>query len=466
MPNSVAYAALLIWPIVTLVMFSSMRPSHAAIWSLLAGYLMLPVKTSFDLPGVPAFDKTSIANLSTYIVAMMHTRGRSARLPQELWLKLLMALYLISPIMTSLNNRDTLIFGDLIIPRLTAYDAFSAAAYKAIDLLPFLVGYNLLRTSSAQNDLLRATAIAGLGYSLLMLIEIRLSPQLHTWVYGFFPHSFEQQMRDDGFRPVVFLGHGLVVAIFSAMAVTATAGLARRDASMFGISSRLYLIYLFVVLVLCKSLGALVLATVAVTLTLFANRRTVRIVCAFSALVALAYPALRGADLVPVQMIANQVAQYSSDRASSFQTRIDNEDQLLARANERPWFGWGGYGRNRIYDEESGKDLSITDGAWIIIVGTHGWIGYIASFSLLCIPMLKAVRSMSGRQFVRHSLLLVLAVNLLDLLPNSSLSPLTWLTAGAIVPLFHASNRSMLTGSKLRETILHKHTSQTHVTSD
>jgi hypothetical protein len=42
---------------------------------------------------------------------------------------------------------------------------------------------------------------------------------LHTWVYGYFPHSFAQQLRYGGYRPVVFMGHGLLVALFAAIAL-------------------------------------------------------------------------------------------------------------------------------------------------------------------------------------------------------------------------------------------------------
>lgn len=446
MPNAVAYAALLIWPLFTLAIFASMPPGRAVIWSLMAGYLLLPVRTSFDFPGVPALDKTSVANLSTYVAAMMYTKGRSARLPREWWLILLAGAYFISPMLTVFTNRDSLMFGEVLLPGLKPYDAFSAAAYKAIDLIPFLLGYNLLRTQSAHHDFLRALLVAALGYSFLMLVEIRLSPQLHAWIYGFFPHSFEQQMRGDGFRPVVFLGHGLVVAIFTAMAITAAAYLARKRISLFGISSWLWLVYLFGVLVLCKSLGALILASAAVILVLLASRRSLQIVCGLAAIVVLLYPTLRGADLVPVQALADHVAQYSAERAGSFQTRIDNEDQLLARANQRPWFGWGGYGRNRVYDERSGKDLSITDGTWIIIVGTNGWIGYISAFGILCIPSIMYCFAKSYKTSSANVLSLVLIVNLLDLLPNSSLAPLTWLLASMIVPYAMVQSRGLSRG--------------------
>lgn len=443
MPNTVAYAALLIWPLATLAIFAYMRPAHAVVWSLLAGYLILPVKTSFDFPGVPALDKTSIANLSTFTGAVMFAGIRSVKLPREWWLKMLMAAYLVSPMLTSLGNQDSLSFGGIILPRLTPYDGFSASAYKAIDLMPLLLGYNLLRNASAQGQFLKALAIAALCYSLLMLVEIRLSPQLHTWIYGFFPHSFGQQMRSDGFRPVVFLGHGLVVAIFTAMAITATAHLARQRVPLFGISSWVCLAYLLTVLVLCKSLGALILAIAAVMIVIFTRRTAIQIVCAVSALIVVIYPALRGGDLVPVQMVNNYVAEFSEERAGSFQTRIDNEDQLLARANQRPWFGWGGYGRNRIFDEETGEDLSITDGSWIVIIGTNGWFGYLATFGLLCTNLLYGMIKKQNPSPRRDAISLILVINLLDCLPNSSVTPLTWLMTGAIVPvtLVHIQSR-------------------------
>ena len=59
-----------------------------------------------------------------------------------------------------------------------------------------------------------------LVYSLPMLFEIRISPQLHRWVYGYFPNdAFVQQMRGGGFRPVVFFPHGLALALFTAIAL-------------------------------------------------------------------------------------------------------------------------------------------------------------------------------------------------------------------------------------------------------
>jgi hypothetical protein len=433
MPNAFAYFALILWPVVTLALFASMRPGRALIWSLLGGYLLLPVNTAFDFPGVPALDKTSIPNISALIGAVLFSKGPVVRFPREWWVVTLMVIYITSPMFTVLTNRDALPFGSFMLPGLRPYDALSAAAYKSIDLIPFVLGYNILKGPRAQDYVLRALVVAALGYSLLMLVEIRLSPQLHTWIYGFFPHSFAQQVRDGSFRPVVFLGHGLLVAIFSSMALIAAAYLAQRREHLFGLSAWFWVAYLAVLLVLCRSLGALLLGVAGIGVMLFFKRSSVRLICAVVAITVLAYPLLRGADIVPVQAIADQVAAVNEERAASLQIRIDNESSLLAKANQRPLFGWGSFGRNRVYDESTGQDLSITDGTWIIIVGSSGWAGYIAAFGLLCLPMVAAWRRGARLSPTSAALSMILAINLLDLIPNSSLAPLTWLLAGCLV---------------------------------
>lgn len=433
----IAYAALAIWPVVTLALFALLRPAHAVIWSLLGGYLLLPVNTGFDFPGVPALDKTSIPSAAALIGALIFVGARAVRLPREWWLITLIVLYVASPILTVMTNDDFLFFGSLMLPGLKPYDAFSAAAQNVINLIPFLLGYNFFRTAQSQDYFLRALVSAMLCYSLLMLLEIRFSPQLHTWIYGFFPHNFDQQMRGDGFRPVVFLGHGLLVASLIGMTIVAVAYLAQRRAEVFGVSAWFWLIYLMCIMVLCRSLGALILSVMALFAVIFIRQRGIHLICAVAAVIVLIYPMMRGADLVPVQLLADQVAIASPERASSFQTRIDNEDSLLERADQRALFGWGGFGRNRVYDEDTGKDMSITDGTWIIIIGSSGWAGYIATFGLLCLPMVGAWWRGVHISAAGANLSLILAVNLLDLIPNSSLTSLTWLLAGALVAIPH-----------------------------
>src|SRR5258708_11362367 len=101
-------------------------------------------------------------------------------------------------------------------------------------------------------------------------------------------------------------------------------------------------------------------------------------------------------------------------------------------------FGWGRFGRNRIYDEDTGKDLSITDGTWIITMGQFGFFGFLAEFGLLSLAVVRATSALKYTQTAHDqvflaALALILAINMIDLLPNSSLSPWTWLLAGALL---------------------------------
>ena len=68
---------------------------------------------------------------------------------------------------------------------------------------------------------------AGLIYSLFILFELRMSPNLHRWIYGFGQHGFSQHIRWGGYRPMVFMAAGLAVALFITNALMAAGALTR-----------------------------------------------------------------------------------------------------------------------------------------------------------------------------------------------------------------------------------------------
>jgi len=132
--------------------------------------------------------------------------------------------------------------------------------------------------------------------------------------------------------------------------------------------------------------------------------------------------------------------QRDEEREESLQFRFLNEDLLLTHAEERPLFGWGLWSRGRVFDAETGADVSTTDGYWVIIIGIAGWAGYLAIFGLLGLPVLRLWLGMlrTGRPppVVTSALGLLTAINMIDLLPNATLTPLTWLVAGALLGQF------------------------------
>ena len=59
---------------------------------------------------------------------------------------------------------------------------------------------------------------------------------------------------------------------------------------------------------------------------------------------------------------------------------------MLERASERILFGWGRFGRSRVYNEY-GSDISVTDGRWIITLGQFGVVGFMGEFGLLALAL-------------------------------------------------------------------------------
>jgi hypothetical protein len=204
-------------------------------------------------------------------------------------------------------------------------------------------------------------------------------------------------------------------------------------------------LYLGGVLVLCKSLGSLIYGVYLAPLALFLPTRMQIRIAGLMAVVAVAYPVLKGAGLIPVDWILEQAAKVDPERAYSLRFRLDNEDILMERALEKPLFGWGSWGRNHILNPVTGVIETVTDGRWIILIGIFGWVGYLAEFGLVALPILMLWvhgRRLGDAAHVRliGPVALLLAINLIDMLPNATLTPLTWLFAGAVLGLTEVSH--------------------------
>jgi hypothetical protein len=431
-----ATIALIAWVPIALWLYQTRSISQATLWTILGGYLLLPVGTGIKIiEGIPQLDKTSVPCLAALLGCLLKTRLRLWRafgIPEILLLVLL-----IGPFVTSVLNNDAVISGSLILPPLGPYDGLSAAVAEFLFLIPFFLGRQLFATSANVEEILRTLIKAGVLYSLPMLLEIRLSPQLHAWVYGYQQFGFQTQMRYGGFRPVVFLENGLVTAFFSITAMVAAAAFWRARIRVWKQSSALITAYLGVLQILCKSLGTLVYGVLLVPLVRLAKPRWQLRVALILAAITVTYPLLRLSDLVPTQYMLSIAGSVSEDRADSLRVRFDNEQQLLDRASERFMFGWGRWGRGRIYDAY-GFDRSITDGRWVITLGQYGIIGFLAEFGLLALSVFRAASALRFAETDRDRLLLstlalIIAANMIDLLPNASISPWTWLLTGALL---------------------------------
>jgi hypothetical protein len=434
------WIALFSWPVVALIFYRLWNPQVAVVATLICGYLLLPERMGIDLPVLPRLNKDTIPALSALFLVWLASRNaQSAQgmlpgwLPRDKVALGLIGLMLVGAFGTALTNLSPTFNGPVLQPGLQLYDGFSLALRVLVLLVPFLIARKILATPEGQRTLVVFFVGAAVAYAFLALWEVRMSPQLNRQIYGFVSAAWDQHRRAGGFRPLLFLEHGLFVGIFLASAVLLAFGLARaetgRRRALFAAAG----IWLAVTILLSKVVGALSIVLLLLPVVLFAARRTQLFVALGLGLIVLTYPMLRNADVIPTTAAVSLAGRISAERADSLAFRFRMEDRLLARAKQRPVFGWGGYGRNEVYDE-TGRDTTVTDGRWVILFGQGGWVRYLGEFGLLLCGILRLILLPRDRiEPVTVMLAMALTANMVDLLPNAGVSTLTWMMAGALV---------------------------------
>lgn len=441
-PNLLANLALILWPLLVVALYRTRPPVPATLWSILGAQLLLPVGTSFKIEMIPQFDRNSIPSLCILIAFVLSARRPAPSRGGSGLAECLIAASLASPLITSLLNTDTIVVGSAVLPGVGIYDGISAVITQSIALIPYLLGRRMMRDTDDLGQILKVLAAAGLVYSVLLLFEIRFSPQLHFWTYGYYPTDFIQEMREGGgFRPMAFMGHGLIACFFVMTTVVAAATLWRIREPVFGVKAGLPALYLGGVLAICKSGAAMIYGALLGPLVAWASPKLQMRIAVVLAALALLYPLMRLAELVPTRPLIEASASLSASRAGSLQFRFDQEEALLGKVAERPLFGWGRYGRNRVFTQDwqgATVDSSITDGRWIITLGQFGILGFFAEFGLLALPIFRAATALRAVPRFRDAAVLaavalIIAANIIDLLPNSALSPWSWLVAGSLL---------------------------------
>lgn len=430
------------FPVVAAILFAKLPPLRALVVAMVGGYLLLPEKTGFDLPILPFVEKDAMVALSVLVAMMLALPKLKAQSPHLIlpgWLPKsavvngLMACVIFGTLGTVLTNGEPLVFELITIPALRLYDWGSLALSAVFLFLPFLLARRFLGHPDSHVLVMTVLVAAALGYSVLAIYEARMSPQLNIRLYGFFQHEWNQHVRGGGFRPIVFLQHGLWVSAFFATATLAALVLYRdqiEKKSFYALAAA----WLLITIIVTKSLGVLVIALLLGPLLFLGSPRSHLITAAVLAGVVITYPFLRGAGLIPIEQISAWAHSIDPNRALSLSTRLFNEEQFLIHTQAKPLFGWGTWGRNFVYDAR-GITQNVADGYWVIAISTRGWVGYVGIFGLLAFGIIGLLMKAQAYQvgIATTGLALVLAGNLVDLIPNATLTPITWLMAGALV---------------------------------
>ncbi len=360
---------------ITLLLFMWLPPRRAVITAFMAGWLFLPSAT-FQLPGIPDYSKM-MATCTGILLAAIVFDIETLLAYRPRWFDLPMLLWCLCPFCTNAAEE------------IDVYDSFSWSVHQFITWgLPYFIGRCYFKDAESVRELAIGFVISGIVYIPICLFEIKMSPVLSKWLYGF--DSGFSGRRLGGWRPQGLLASGLTLGMWMTTASLLAIWM-RFTGSLPTIGrhkARPLVAALVITTVLCKSTGALALLMMGLG-CLFAIRYVRKSAVIFLlCLPAIAYPIIRaGGTWDGSQAVALAKSIVGPERAQSLQFRLKNENLLSKRALMRPWWGWGRFGKARVKNE-FGKDISTTDGLWIIVLGTSGIVGLVLLTSIYLVPVI------------------------------------------------------------------------------
>ena len=339
-------------------------------------------------------------------------------------------------------------FASSVSNGLGLYDGLNATLTQVANWgLPYFLGRLYLGNLSGMRMLASEILKGGALYIPLCLYEGRMSPQLHRMVYGYFAHpsGISQSIRYGGYRPNVFMQHGLMVGMWM-MAVALIAvwlWKAKTFKEIWGMSLD-WLVWVFLfVMIWCRSTGAYFYMLLGVG-TLFSAKWLRTSLLLLFVIVCLSYYLYAGATgtFAGDEVVAWVSETVNPDRAQSLAFRFNNEEILGEHARERMMFGWGGWGRNRVYEYNWAgelEDTTVTDSLWIIAFGVNGVVGLASLTASLLLPVVcfclfryPASTWFNPLVAPAAAQAVVLALFMLDSVLNNMYNPVFTLIAGGL----------------------------------
>lgn len=427
-----AQLVLLLWLPITLYFFTRFPPRSAVIISFIGGLLFLPQKAGFRLPLIPNYEGM-IATCYGIILGIIIYDAKTLTQFKFKWIDIPMLIWCICPLFSSLTNG------------LGLYDGFNATLDQTTRWgLPYFLGRLYLNDLAGLRELAINVVKGGLIYVPLCLFESRFSPQLHLLLYGYHQHFFLQSVRTGGYRPVVFMQHGLMVAMWMMLATLVIFWLwqAKVIQKIWGMPVNGLAVVLLITFMMIRSLGAYIYLFYGLIILFTTKwfRTNLPLLCLIAGISYYLFINVNGA--FNGSEIVASIAQFNPERAQSLGFRLKNEEALIEKARQQILFGWGGWGRNRVYEENwRGEvvDVSITDSFWIITFGTRGVVGVISITTAMLLPIVRfclwgyPARNWFNPKIAPAAVLAVgLSLFMLDCLLNAMFNPVFPLISGGL----------------------------------
>ncbi|MEG4999260.1 O-antigen ligase domain-containing protein [Microcoleus sp. B4-D4] len=414
------------WLPIVFYLFVRFPPHRAVIISFIVAWLFLP-QASYPIPLLPPYDKVSASCYAILLATIVYDTSRLTTFKPG-WLDVPMLIWCLCPIFSQATNG-----GSPISPTFVQIVTWG---------LPYFVGRLYFGSLDGLRQLAIGMFAGGLAYIPFTLIEGVKGPILHQMVYGV--NSFEdwgQARRMGGWRPVVFMQHGLMVGVWMMTAALIGVWLWQTGTlkKFQGRNIKTLVIVLTIAFFLCRSTGAYSLFAFALIVLFSAKffRTSLPLLFIIGYIAFYLYIAASG-QFSSHDVIDFITQIFGEERASSLKFRFDMEEILGAKARQAFLFGWGDSGGNRVYNEY-GKDISVTDSLWIIAFGVHGVVGLASLFSSLLLPVVVFCLSKYPARTWAHPKVApaaVLAVSLtmyvFDCVLNAMTNPIFAVIAGGL----------------------------------
>lgn len=450
-PGPFAYLVFFLWIPISALMFAQNQPRRAGFIVVVIGSMTLPELVAIDPPILPPINKHVLVCACAFVGFFFTAPSRFERMRLLRGVQLYFIIMAICNIGTAMTNPESYVFGGklaweggprfpvVVIPPLKSTEFIAMTIEDSFRyLLPFAVGQLLVQSREDALLFLKAYALACVVYVPFMLWEGLMSPQLHRLVYGYHSLDFGHNVRGDGFKPVVLTASGLGLAMLEFVGLTAAVGLHRMKQTVRpALSAGLAAGIIFFALSVSRNVGVMFYAIIAVPILMFAGVRTQVRLAFVLAVVFVTFPISRAKDWFPADDIIAYAEAKSPERAQSLGMRFFNEKLLIDHTGQKPLWGWGSFGRNRKYDPDSGKDISVTDGEWAIHYSVRGGVGVVSWFWMMALPVFWAsrmVKRVTNRDdlMILGVLTLTAAINAVDLLPNSSFTMIPSVYSGIL----------------------------------
>ena len=442
------------WVPFTIILFFTLKPHRAVLVSVIAGWLLLPV-FSYNIEGIPDYDKSTAIALGLILGGWLSGQRQKAHFEWKIY-DLPMIIWCLSAIPTSLTNQ------------LGLYDGLSGTFSNIMTWgIPYLAGRIYFRDSEALRDLCVGILIGGLLYMPLCLYEIRMSPRLNINIYGFFPHEWRQHIRYGSWRPIVFMQHGLMVALWMAIATTVAFWLWRSRTldHIKGIPIAFIVIAMAATTVLSKSANGWFVLVLGCSLYFIYRKSKTNLPFVLLLLIIPIYLGLRILDVISGDNVATWASYIFDDaRVSSLSVRLRQEDLFIQHTLNSPIFGWGGYSRNWPTDPDTGRKLiKMVDPLWLIYFSRNGFFGLVTFIlAMLMGPWLllrlttKIDKARELNSLIPIVLSLVVIFFMIDSLFNGMINASYILCSGALVGYYLSEKQRLPEPSPLLKTKLHK----------